>query len=692
MHLVGYNLIMDIQEVFIREGEDILVQRFPVVGDWNDITKDGKPLKKSIIQKDLRRLLEVSDVSNVLWTRRGGKSTELADNFYDKIIFKGKPMKHKKRYIAAHPKSQNLYKNFMETWLPLPFGGASELRGDLNNVWIPLPEKYFDIITNPNMTEQEMVWWFGDGKNDKPIIRQHLEKYYVKLFKTPVGANMSKKSAEGLCRGMFFNGGVLELIGANYNFDDYVSGGDIAGFWGEEVGGWDTDYISKVAMPAIISAGGFVQLSWTPNKEDEPKKHWTYKAFVEPIDEAVKQGQYQKIRQHGVDYYTSVVEIPYTVEVDGEEVVKTKKSVNFISLAKFSECFPYAHGGIETFVDVAVNCQEKISAIEKRDEDNNILKDEEGFIQYDIHVDRDILNRTRRIPPIDRAREYEISFAGMHEDRVFYSFGEHNIIKRDDFKPENYNKLTGFDKGVSKIDEVKGTILGTNKQYATYWCDIARTGLNQWVIYEEGLMNFIYEEVGKLFLEKASQGMPTVYDSVMKTEKGRYSRDVVDSDIYQIILAEPKMKPGYANSLYYNCLIPSKKRENAVKIEEFNSMFQEQGETIPSILHPITGLPGAPQFLICDNCPIAIAQFSDWMYKINQDGNKIRAVVREDAWDASSYPIDTFRYDEKKRKQIEMIWRDTRYKNSNFIQTQGLMRKPNGYMVRNYYNPSSSRF
>lgn len=678
---------MDIQEVFIREGEDILVQRFPVVGYWDDITKNGKPLKKSIIQKDLRRLLEVSDVANVLWTRRGGKSTELADNFFDKIIFKGKPMKHKKRYIAAHPKSQNLYKNFMETWLPLPFGGASELNGDLNNVWIPLPERYFGMIfNNPNITDQEVAWWFGDGKSDKPIIREQNQKYYVKLFKTPVGANMSKKSAEGLCRGVFFNGAVLELIGANYNFDDYVSGGDIAGFWGEEVGTWDGDYISEVAMPAIISAGGFVQLSWTPNKDGEPKKHWTYKGFIEPIDEAVKQGQYQKIRQHGVDYYTSVVEIPYTIEIDGEEVVKTKKSVNFISLAKFSECFPYAHGGIETFIDVAVNCQELISAVEKRDELGRIIKDDEGFIQYKISVDKNVLNKTRKIPPIDRAREYEISFAGMHEDRVFFSFGDHNIIKRNDFKPENYNRILGFDKGVSKVDEVKGTILGTNKQYATYWCEIARTGLNQWVIYEEGLMNFVYGEVGRLFVEKASQGIPIVYDSVMKTERGRYSKDVADSDIYQILDAEPRMKPGYANGIYYNCLIPSKKRENAVKIEEFNSMFEEQDETIPPILHPITRESKAPQFLICDNCPIAISQFTDWMYKVNQDGNKIRATVREDAWDASSYPIDSFRYDEKKRKQIESIWRDSRYKNTISGQRQTMIRNPNMHMTTNYIN------
>ena len=204
-------------------------------------------------------------------------------------------------------------------------------------------------------------------------------------------------------------------------------------------------------------------------------------------------------------------------------------------------------------------------------------------------------------------------------------------------------------------------------------------------MYEEGLINYSYDGVGDLFLAAAKKGIPCIFDNKLMERRALVSQksSVWDTDIYQICEFVPQLKPGFRSGLYNRCLIPCKKRENTIKVDEFNDYFAFCFDTINPVLHPDTEEPGC-QLYITSNCKLAIELFKNWTFDV-KNGMRVRKKTREDAWDSISYGIDTYNYDREKRKLIDSIWNDKRYK----LQTLASQtRRPMyaGVTINNYIN------
>jgi hypothetical protein len=630
-------------------------------------------IRESIIQKDLKEVLRLSSICHTLWTRRGGKTTELAVNWFERILLDGDTMKNKRRYICSHPATGEIYSKFVTDWFMQAFGGKDNFKAPLDEIWIPLPEKFIDYIFtedgsfNKNMPQSDIEWFLGI-KDKIPILDNVDGIWYVKLFKHNIGEQPSKKKEERIYVGTLFNGAEIHLVGANYFFDKYVSGGDVFGLWGEELGTWAKDYITGIALPAIIAKGGFVQTSLTPPKDElgkdvaDAKEHWTYKSIVEPLIAGVEEGYVKHKKVHGVNYYVTKTSISYDEEVNGKIKNTVKDDYTVVSIAKFSECFQYTHWGVKGFVDVISKVQNDIKVEMKKDENDNPVKDKEGYIQYNVEFTNKVIP-TRATKLITYMREYECSFEGEHKNRVFEEFGNHNVVPKGLRDWSLYPQLFCFDKGMSGDKESTGRInlIKSKGNSHSAWVKMAYLGNNQWVVFDEGFELFEYKNIATLFLENLKEGRPVVYESKMNDRRAFNinSYGDADSDMYQICKAEPKLNLNYNSGVYHHGLMPCHKRQNDEKIAEFNELyFKPDNNTINKVPNLLTGEDfGGCRIYFTDNCTNSYDFFTRWAYKENK-GVYTRPKVQEDLWDCISYGVDTYNLNTTRKAAIDLFWKN----------------------------------
>jgi hypothetical protein len=260
-----------------------------------------------------------------------------------------------------------------------------------------------------------------------------------------------------------------------------------------------------------------------------------------------------------------------------------------------------------------------------------------------------------------------------------FAFGDHNIKPIDWMNFSQYPSILGFDKGISEVDEKKGEIHAKKNQSVTIWVKIAKINNRQWVIYDEGVVDYSYHRFGEVWLENAKQGIPIVFDHQMVSRRPKTPNGQYDNDLYQILQVTPELRQSYNGGLYFKCLVPCLKRQNTVKINDYNKMF----ELDYNLVDPVSLTQGGALLYITENCTNLIEFFRDrWKYRKTPDGGRERVTTREDFWDGLTYPIDTFLFDKNKQNLINTIWKDPRYKNNK--QQRPLMR--NGFILSNYSN------
>lgn len=663
---------------------------------------DFPQFKRSILQYDNLKLMFKLDNTTLVESRRIGKTTSTADFFYQYHIMEGDLMKRSSLSILAHPQAQELKDRFYNKALIQPFGNKEGLLGEsLDNVYIRLPNRYkkylfadgdFQKGYNENLNSADFEWFFEpfNKAGDRLIVMPHFEDdVYVKLFRDNIGSTASSKNADGLCRGRLFNGATIELVSANHNFDKYVSGNAVNFLWGEELGTWASNYISKVAIQAVLQRKGKIVSTLTPDKKNpDPSQHWTYKDIIEPV---LSDSETKHSFVHGLNIYINNSGVSTPVERDGKTVEEKQGTTQGVVIAKLTECFPYSHDNQIYFSNVVSSLNEKVIPHWKKDENGEYIKsDTNTFILESLEYTG--IRKAGSIDMNDWYREYEMSFEGIGSTNCFPSFGNHNILSYEhkEYFEKNFPTIVGFDKGMALVDEANQTIIQKDGS-VTIFIYIAKVNKNQWVVYDEYIMNYDYDAVGKKILQEVRKKRPVVYDSVLKNTISKIGSKA-NSDIYQICLATPELSKEYRGGLYHRCLIPSHKREMLTKIVDYDKMFQTKTNLINPVNHPLDETQDGCRLYVLEHCKNVIEYFQKQKWKISKEGefivkNNERVPddnIRNDAFDALTYSIDLYNLgvQANTRKQysqiVDEIWRDTRLEaNINKLN----MAIPRGYNI-----------
>ena len=665
-------------------------------------------IETSILQDDILTVIEQSNITTLMCSRRIGKTTvasialfvnaspDLNRAFYDS---EGNPnnklrklpmMRHGAMFYCFHPMGMELY----NTFYGVPKGaflhafGGSEAFGNssLDNTYVRLPQRFYEwLITNmKDRTDAEIKWFFGDGTPENPPIIEEFPipelkgQLFVKLFKKTVEKNKTSQNANALCKGVLFNGVNIILVAANHLFANYVRGGNIDYIWAEELGQWDKNHIQNDAIQAIVNRGGkIVQTMTPPSTTDfhDPKAHWTYTEIVKPTLELDDYTKHAFI--HGIHYYASVREQSKKVErkINGymktvEEKVATR---NTTVVGRFSECYSYTYKGYDNIYEITGQLKEIVTLEEILDEKTALPK------RNEIKIPLLKLNYTGKpflsggIDMDTWYREYEMSYSGVSKNKVFTSFTSKNILPETFISElKDKPKIIGFDKGMADVDVVKQIKIGGGSP--TMALEFAYLGKNQWVIFNEILMEFDKNTVGQYFLDNAKKGIPIIYDRVIQETTDKLG-SIRNNQIYEITQLFPDLSPRNNSGIYNKCLMAGLKFPEKDRFKKLNKMFEVCGD-VDEVFDPETPNKKGCYLYITENCKHTIDYFKSQNWKIDKNkeqvldknGDKVPEKIMNEPFDCASYVIDTFDgYNKSSRKQnreiIEQIWRDPRYKN-----------------------------
>ena len=674
----------------------------------NVIFTEFPVIKRSVVQEDLFDAMMMSNITTLICSRRMGKTTEAGDIFIAKAIpelygYKGSnpetPMRHGISFICCAPMSTNLYDRFCgakDGAFLHAFGGQKVLGGNnLDNAYVKLPDDFYDwlIVNMKDRTDIEKKWFFGDEeKKTPPIIVQfplpELEgQLFVKLFKNNIEKNKNSQNANAICKGTLFNGVSVSLVGANENFGSYIRGNAIDHAWAEEIGQWKENYIANDAIQAIVDRNGSVVRTLTPPSTSghiDPKKHWTYRDVVLPTIEMDNFTKHEFI--NGVHYYISKNKQKKLVErkINGykKTVEEEVSSINTTVIGKFSECYSYIYNGVNSLFYVTQQLKEKVIPKAILDERTKLPKKNEiGVFLYELEYTGEVFN-SGQIDMDTWKREYEMSYEGVSKYKIFTNFGNHNIL------PETYienlkdkPKIIGFDKGMADVDTDKQIVIGDGSPTMAIF--MANIGNNQWVIYDEKLLEFDKTIVGGFLLDNATKGIPTVYDRVLQDTKDK-SGSIRNNDISEIIRLYPKLSVRHAKGIYNKCLIPCIKLPEMDRYFRLNKMFEISGQ-INRADHPMNPNKNGAYLYITENCIHSIKYFNSHAWKmdknkdyiLDKNNNRTAEKIMNEPFDCVSYVIDTFNgYNKTSRvsnkEMIMEIWNDTRYKSIEEIEEQNV--------------------
>lgn len=676
------------------------------------------------IQNDIALVIQKSNITTLMCSRRVGKTTVACSEFFNNAIpdLDGKltegylnslpMMRHGVKFICSHPVAQSLYEHFYSNTKGAflhAFGGPEVFGSNsLDETYIKLPDRYYDwlfieidgkpMINVKDRSESDLKWFFGDGifggsdKNNPPIITQfpnpELEgQWFVKLFKDNMDKGKSSKDSEGTYTATLFNGVNIELIAANNYFGKYIRGGNIDYIWGEEIGEWKTNYIEENAIQAVVNRKGKIVLTLTPPSTStfpEPFNHWTYKQIIEPTLDLDEFTKYKFTR--GLNYYISTRKQykPIERKVNGikESTTKEIRTTNAVVIGKFSECYSYTHKGIDNLYEILGQLQEVVNAEEILDEITHIPKKNEIGVPLLRFVYTGKPFKSGGIDMDVWHREYEMSYAGVSKEKIFDKFTQQNILSKDFIELlKDKPRIIGFDKGMANVDEANQKVIGTGSP--TMAIEFAYLGSDQWVICDERLMEYNKQSIASFFLEKAKKGIPIIYDRVLEntTDKSGSNRN---NDINDFIALQPELGPRFNGGIYNKCLMSGLKLSEVDRIKRLNQMFALSDE-INAVPNPLYPNKNGSRIYVLENCVNTINYFKTHSYQIDKatkeplidkNGNKMPVQkVFNEPFDITSYVVDTFNGHNKStgksyRESIHLIWNNPRYKAVDDLQSQ----------------------
>ena len=615
------------------------------------------------------------DANNLyfLWSRQVGKSNLASYMAWNRMI-DYKETSNNTIYAVLHPQANMIEERMLEDILLEPFGGGvipKILDGfTLNSIYIKPPEWWWEdmevaFANDPSLEEEwNNKMWLLFNEDDK--------EWYVKLFTQ----NIDQTSKKGAFIGKLFNGATVVCSAVNEFFANVFRGAKLQGVYGEEMGEYKKSPFD-VITPALQSQdNSWTIFAGTPNG-DKPQ-NWLYEQMV-----MVKQDENAEIFfENGVDYYISNIKTDLAPSAEdlmnenGNEIVTKQIHTKIVwSVGQIHKIFPYVYDGPNRFAKVQSQRKFPDKAYVKRDEYGTVQKDSDGYPIYVIEKDKP--NPAGVIDEDQYGREYKMQFVSV-ASMVFPNFNINNhVIPFDSYDWDSVPfRMLGYDHGVGTTKITK-TISG-NTRSASCKAKIAcfpvqGTDTYQYVIYDiEYIEEPTKEEIALCFLDAILSGMCIVADSSLwkRTIQGN------DSDLMQIIKSNPELAndPRTRTNV---ALYKSYKMKFQDKYNNYNKYFKYNKMNIPGtnmqieFRNPANPMEKGYKVMITDNCLHVIQFLSNHMYKIDSDGSKKPGNLRDDSFDAPTYPIDTFESpgNKKIRKDMRKFWESYSRVNSNMVYT-----------------------
>lgn len=642
----------------------------------------------SAFQQSIYNHIRFADKAFLLISRQQGKSNLLSLIFWERIIVDGKVGE---TYITLSPRSGDVEKLMLADILTEVFGGK-DMVYDLNAVYIRPPDKWLiplmdeheEFLANEDIL-QESVWSLYIKKG---LVKVNDNIIYVKLFFENISQTGGGKR-ENYFSGVLFNGATILCLGATHTLSSQIRGKKFAGNYGEEMGEYPEEPFSAL-IPAITSQRGWMIYAGTPNAHTP--LNWLYDQYIEVKNSP----NCEYFVENGVEFYRTKIErkIPNTQEniLNGEPEFTIEGSNTAVwCIGDLEKIFPFAHNGRERFTDIQISRKYPHKVEYIKDENDKYLLDHQDHLKYNIVPDFN-LNKDGTFPldPPNGAgdinqekydREYRVQFtAGNYQ--AFPDFIESvNVISYDKLIESAYFKISntigGYDQGIAdkSVIDIKGREGKSSASCkAKVLCiKIPHTSQYQYVIYEvEYLATPVASNIAHEWLELLNNNIPIIAESALWTTPLmggiKPFNQIINSDSEL-----QKDRRAYTDIGIFKCF----KRHWQDKFNDLNLWFRET-EFKPKdrkvnirYIHP-TDLQGKGRKLfITDNCRELIKYFNEMTLEFNPaDNSRKPAKMREDQFDASTYPIDMIEYRENTRTQVEKFWVNSSTWSNNNSQTQ----------------------
>jgi len=634
---------------------------------YNETKWRHKDKKGAIVNKPL------VDELFLFIARQTMKSKTVSTIFWDRLLH----AKNKEWYIAMSPLEKDIEDLLISDIFLEAFGGSNVVE-DINSIYIKAPKEFEDkMVKDWSKDKAYMEQWLNNSSNANQwaIYRENdtidSQDLYFKLFRENIsGANNAS------FKGTLFNGAIILCVSSGYTFGDKIRGKKIKGVYGEELGQYPYNPFSAI-MPAIISQEGWVMFAGTPPEEEDS---WVYEdVWTKIMDtEGVR---YEK--KFGLEWHYAIkkTEIPPTFEDLNNGIEKKYKIRNQLNcVGRLEDLFPYIYKGAERFAEIQ-SCREYPAIIKpKRNSFNkpildksSVIKDSKGNVIFPGFFEYDIEISTKKNPGVPLfteeryAREYQMNFIAGSEN-VFDRFSPSNILRREDFSPEYYHTIAGYDHG-SHQGKIIGMVKG-NAKSASVSVKVAVNivnGAKQYIIYEENFIeNPSEHNVNQEFQILLNEGYPVVYDYAMDNNNGG-SNSILNA----IISADRSI---YDNKRFRDGMFPCLKNNTRDKVSRYNEWFKEHIDLKTGVRfkNPINSKEDGYKLYITDNCQTLIHWFEkqSWVRsgKKTNSNTQVRELrkFRDDTWDAGTYAIDT----------IEFDYRDTFKNVLRFWKLYGFIEKP----------------
>lgn len=646
-----------------------------------------------------------SDKAFLLIARQVGKSNLLSLIYWYRIINNGQVGES---YLTLSPKSGDVEKLMLADILTEAFGGQ-KLVFDLNNVYIKPPDKWLNPIMDDH---EESIKNGAEGKTlwttyiDNGLVKINGNDIFVKLFFKDISQTGGGKR-ENYFSGVLFNGVNIFCLGATHTLSSQIRGKKIAGNYGEEMGEYPEEPFSAL-LPAVTSQKGWMMYAGTPNKNNP--LNWLYEQYIEVKNSS----NCEYFVENGVDFYKSTLErkIPNTQEniLKGEpEFIVDGYNTTVWAIGDIEKIFPYVYKGRERFTDIQLSRKYPHKVEYLKDENNNYLLDHQGKLRYQIVPDFE-LNKDGTFPldPPNNGllneeqynREYRVQFtAGNYQ--AFPDFNEKiNVISYEKLIDSAYyrasNTIGGYDQGIAdkSIIDIKGREGKSSASCkAKVLCiKVPYTDQYQYVIYDvEYLSMPVASNIAQEWFELLDNNIPIVAENAL------WSTPIMGGikPFNQIINSDSNLqhdRRAYTNVGIFKCF----KRQWQDKFNDMNLWFRST-EFKPKdrtnnvrYINPVNPLETGRKLFITDNCRELIKYFNEMTLEFNSNDNSRKpSKMREDQFDAATYPIDMLEYREAIRKNIEKFWT---YSNSWVNNTTTSQKnREMGYLELMYQNTYKSK-
>ena len=573
-----------------------------------------------------------SQTLTLFMSRQTGKSNVSCAMVFNRIINESR---NGYKYMIMGPSEGKIGELFIRGVLLEAFGGAEEVTdADINNVFIPMPDKYYKQYSAPKYQK------ITDGYIKDGRISADLK--WIKLFFNDIRRGGRSNDGEQY-QGMLFTGASITFTSSNNPFiSRIIRGNTFNGIWIDEIGEANND-IRPLFKAALDSKFGWVLYTGTPAKD--PKNNWVYDSMISPLldNPNVKRKFFM-----GLTFFDNSTYIFGQNEQDKINIGQ------YTIIGKLEDLWQVVYKGYQK-VQLANKDRESPYSPqfildengEKIPDDNFTITKSDGSkkvygYQYKMIPNQD-LNISKIIGISEEAyqREYQMSFSNI-SNKVFPSFGLANILDSTEFNPNLYKTIVGFDYG-SK-DRKNNTKI--KDRSSTAWAKVAiipNANTFQYVVYDCGYIDIPNEEhISKFWLETINSGYPIVADRAI------WNNTVYEgSSNYSVFVnANEELKRNRlkdTNVGIFKCFKWNSNINKARKFDEYFGLSYAQNTEIRNNLDDNRKINR--KVMITNNCLELIKFFntSDFVNKSIAGTSSVEQSLKEvndDIYDAMTYAID----------------------------------------------------